>query len=173
MNWTTSKSKATEDNAFAANIAINFLRPDAARTYFFCAKTWKRHTKNKWMARPGLNTGNFWNVLPMKTPISLTNQRHITKTCLYSFDPLKPHFYIVKLRFTGVYIIFLISAQNIDWGYSLELPHWGGSNKYPQSIEAVLTSTHNLCFEQKYEKYQNFLSAKFSFWGGKIFSIFE
>ena len=25
--------------------------------------------------------------------------------------PLKPHFYIVKLRFTGVYIIFLISAQ--------------------------------------------------------------
>ena len=23
--------------------------------------------------------------------------------------------------------------------------------------EAVLTSTHNLCFEQKYEKYQNFL----------------
>ena len=23
---------------------------------------------------------------------------------------------------------------------------------------AVLTSTHNLCFEQKYEKYQNFLS---------------
>ena len=34
----------------------------------------------------------------------------ITKTCLYNFDPLKPHFYIVKLGFTGVYIIFLISA---------------------------------------------------------------
>ena len=36
----------------------------------------------------------------------------ITKTCLYNFDPLKPHFYIVKLGFTEVYIIFLISAQN-------------------------------------------------------------
>ena len=36
---------------------------------------------------------------------------HITKTCLYNFDPLKPHFYIVKLGFTGVCIIFLISAQ--------------------------------------------------------------
>ena len=24
--------------------------------------------------------------------------------------------------------------------------------------EAVLTSTHNLCFELKYDKYQNFLS---------------
>ena len=35
----------------------------------------------------------------------------IAKTRLYNFDPLKPHFYIVKLGFTGVYIIFLISAQ--------------------------------------------------------------
>ena len=33
------------------------------------------------------------------------------ETCLYNFDPLKPHFYTVKLGFTGVYIIFLISAQ--------------------------------------------------------------
>ena len=62
----------------------------------------------------------------------------ITKTYLYNVDPLKPHFYIVKLGFTGVYIIILISAQNIDCGYSLEPPR--------------LTSTHNLCFEQKYEK---------------------
>ena len=41
----------------------------------------------------------------------------ITKTYLYNFDPLKPHFYMVKLGFTGVYIIILISAQNIDCGY--------------------------------------------------------
>ena len=73
----------------------------------------------------------------------------VTKTCLYNFDPLKPHFYIVKLGFTGVYISFLL----LD--------------------EAVLTSTHNLCFEQKYEKYQNFLSENFPIYGGKIFSILE
>ena len=30
--------------------------------------------------------------------------------------------------------IFLISAQNIDCGYSLEPPHRGGSNEYPQSM---------------------------------------
>ena len=38
---------------------------------------------------------------------------YITKTCLpvYNFDPFKPLFYIVKLGFTGVYIIILISAQ--------------------------------------------------------------
>ena len=46
----------------------------------------------------------------------------ITKTCLYNFDSLRPHFYIVKLGFTGVNIIFLISAQNIDCGYLLESP---------------------------------------------------
>ena len=38
--------------------------------------------------------------------------------------------------------------------------------------EAVLTSTHNLCFEQKYEKYQNFYLKIFIF-GGKILNIFE
>ena len=30
--------------------------------------------------------------------------------------------------------IFHISAQNRDCGYSLELPRWGGSNEYPQSM---------------------------------------
>ena len=44
-----------------------------------------------------------------------TNPNHpksiITKTYLYNFDPLKPHFHIVKLGFTGVYIIYLIFAK--------------------------------------------------------------
>ena len=62
------------------------------------------------------------------------NMKSITKTCLYNFDPFKPHFYIVKLGFTGVYIIFLISAENIDCEYSLEPPRRGGSNDYPQSM---------------------------------------
>ena len=70
---------------------------------------------------------------------SLDRKEHIlmktiTKTYLYNLDPLKPHFYIVKLGFTGVYIIFLISAQNIDCGYSLEPPRRGGSNEYPQYV---------------------------------------
>ena len=48
----------------------------------------------------------------------------ITKTCLYNFDPLKPHFYIVKLGCTGVYIMFLISAQKHTLWYSLEPPQF-------------------------------------------------
>ena len=30
--------------------------------------------------------------------------------------------------------IFHISTQNIDYGSSLELPQWGSSNEYPQSM---------------------------------------
>ena len=60
----------------------------------------------------------------------------VTKTCLYNFGPLKSHFYIVKLGFTGVYIILriLFLLKNIDCEYSLEPPRRGGSNEYPQSM---------------------------------------
>ena len=32
-------------------------------------------------------------------------------------------------------------------------------------------STHTLCFEQKYENHQNFLSENFNFFGGEMFNI--
>ena len=86
----------------------------------------------------------------------------ITKTCLYNFDPLKPHFYIVKLGFTGVYIIFLISAQKHRLWYSLEPPRRGGSNEYPQSM-----------FWAEIWSILGFFIWKFSFFRGTIFSIFE
>ena len=38
-------------------------------------------------------------------------QVSITRTCLYDVDPLEPHFYIVKLGFVGVYIIFSYFAK--------------------------------------------------------------
>ena len=87
----------------------------------------------------------------------------ITKTYLYNFDPPPPpSFYTVKLGFTGVYIIFLISAQNIDCRYSLEPPRRGGSNEYPQSM-----------FWAEIRKKIWIFIWKFSFFGGTIFSIFE
>ena len=49
----------------------------------------------------------------------------ITKTHQYKFDPLKPHFYIVKLGFTGVNIIFLISAiKHRLWVQYLQSMFW-------------------------------------------------
>ena len=58
----------------------------------------------------------------------------ITKTCLYNFDPRKPHFYIEKLGLQGYTLFFLFLLNNIDRGYSLEPPRRGGSNEYPQSM---------------------------------------
>ena len=36
--------------------------------------------------------------------------------------------------FQKTFDIFLIFAQNIDCGYTLEPPRRGGSNEYPQSM---------------------------------------
>ena len=41
-----------------------------------------------------------------------------------------------------------------------------------RTASAVLTSTHNLCFEQTHEKYQSFLSENFQLLEVKIFSIY-
>ena len=97
-----------------------------------------------------------WSLWSVATP-------HITRTCLYNFDPLKPHFYIVKLGFTGVHFIFLISARNMDCGYSLEPPHRGGSNEYPQSM----------FWAEIWKNIRNFYLKVFIFFGGKILNIFE
>ena len=71
----------------------------------------------------------------------------MTKTCL-----LKPHFYIVKLGFTGVYISFLISAQKLRlW----VLVRTASSRRYFEY--------HNLYFDQKYENISEFLSENFQF----------
>ena len=83
---------------------------------------------------------------------------NITKTCLYNSDPLEPHFYIVRLGFTGVYISFLISAQNIDCGYSLEPPRRGGSNEYPQSM----------FWAEIWKRYQIFSLKIYIFWWQKF-----
>ena len=53
----------------------------------------------------------------------------VNTTCPYNEYPFIPNFYIVKLGFTGVYIIFLFLLLNIVCGYSLE-----PSNEYPQSL---------------------------------------
>ena len=48
--------------------------------------------------------------------------------------------------------IFHISAQNIDCGYSLELPWRGGSNEYPQSMSLNSSKKNNVypCKPQSY-----------------------
>ena len=37
-----------------------------------------------------------------------------------------------QMKIVDIFLFFF--AQNIDCGYTLEPPHWGGSNEYPQSM---------------------------------------
>ena len=98
--------------------------------------------------------------------VHISLRKHAYSNILKSLPPKNENFQIKNLD------IFHTSAQNIDCGYSLEPHRRGGSNEYQQSMfccskhrlwvlvrtassrrdEAVLTSTHNLCFEQKLEK---------------------
>ena len=57
----------------------------------------------------------------------------ITKTCPCN---IKNFFSVVKFEKNQkkIFDIFLIFAQNIDCGYTLEPPRRGGSNEYPQSM---------------------------------------
>ena len=64
--------------------------------------------------------------------------RHTVK-----FHTLRKHAHAIYRKFFGCknekfywknFEIFLIFAQNIDHGYTLEPPRRGGSNEYPQSM---------------------------------------
>ena len=57
---------------------------------------------------------------------------------------------------------FHISAQNIDCGYSLEPPHRGGSNEYPQSIFLSRNKKNNV-----YPFKPQFYYTKVGFKGGQ------
>ena len=95
---------------------------------------------------------------------TLFDNQYITKICLYNVDPLKSNFHIVKLGFTEVDIIFLISAQKHRLWVLVRTATLsrGGSNEYPQFM-----------FWAVIWKISEFFIWKFSFSGGKHFSIFE
>ena len=66
---------------------------------------------------------------------------NITKTCLYKYIEISPP----KTESSQINSdINHISAQNIDCGYSLEPPHRGGSNEYPQSMFLSTNKENNV-----------------------------
>ena len=70
-------------------------------------------------------------VIDQSPPITPTTHVTLRKHAYQIFQILQPekeNFLIKKSD------IFHIPAQNIDWWYLLEPPHWGGSNEYPQSM---------------------------------------
>ena len=75
------------------------------------------------------------------------------KTCLYNFDSRKTSLLYSK---TGVY-------RGIHYFSYFAKRHRLCVLIRTASLRQFLMRTHNLCFEQKYEKCQNFLSENFPF----------
>ena len=63
-----------------------------------------------------------------------------SRNLAYSFDPLKPHFYTVKLGFTGVCINFLISAQR----HSLWVLVRAASQRRFQQVPTIYVLSRNM-----------------------------
>ena len=70
--------------------------------------------------------------------VSSTLRKHAYSNVLKISPPKTDNFKIKKL------IFFLISAQNIDCGYSLEPPRRGGCNEYPQSMFLSRNKKNNI-----------------------------
>ena len=64
---------------------------------------------------------------------------------VYFLPPYTPVLYSETGVYRGINYFFLISAQKHILGYSLD-----------HLAEAVLTSAHNICFEQEYEQILEF-----------------
>ena len=62
------------------------------------------------------------------------------KTYLYKFDPLKPHFYVVKLGFIGVYMYIIMPRHPKSGGvlcytlWNLECPSVSAPTIRPQLL---------------------------------------
>ena len=84
---------------------------------------------------------------------------YITKSCLFKYTE---NFTTKKWKFSDKKIIFYISAQNMDCGYSLAPSQWGGSNEFPQSMFLSRKNKNNL-----YPYKPQFYCIKVGFKGGQ------
>ena len=79
--------------------------------------------------------------------LTMTFKRLFKTYCHYFLTMLYCHYVNMSVQYTAIFHgckngnfhmkkceIFLIFAQNIDCGYTLEPPQRGGSNEYPQSM---------------------------------------
>ena len=87
-------------------------------------------SKSLYLPAGSLSNASFVGANNVSGPSPVSSGKHVREM----FTPLNPTFYIAKLGYAGVYLIFLFLPQNIDCGYTLEPPRRGGSNVYPQSM---------------------------------------
>ena len=85
----------------------------------------------------------------------------IMKTCLFKYIE---NFTTKKGKFKKKILIFFIFLLKTGCGYSLELPQWGGSNEYPQSMLLSKNKKNNV-----YPCKPQFYFIKWGLRGSKIY----
>ena len=79
---------------------------------------------------------SFFSAFSRNTTNLYSQNRHATsRRHVYTIlTPETPLLHSKTGVYRGIHYFFFISAHNIDYGYSLEPPHQGGSNEYPQCM---------------------------------------
>ena len=122
------------------------------KTTFVTSSLWTAHQAPFYFKRKEL-TPRSLSLFSSRSLLRWEQTQIITKTCLYNFDLLKPHFYTVKRGLQGYTLFCLFLLKNIECAYSLGPPRRGGSNEYPQSM-----------FWAEIWKISAFLSKNLYFW---------
>ena len=81
----------------------------------------------------------FWNGVYSKKSNLFPSLRKHAYSNILKILPSKTESFQIKIL-----IVFHISAQNIDCGYSLELPYWGSFKEYPQSMFLSRNKKNNI-----------------------------
>ena len=134
---------------------------------YFCAHTfasyWQMAFLNQRVGVAGGGGGNDRKNYFMINHHETSRRKHAYIILI----PLKPHFYTVKVGFTGVYINFLISAQNIDCGTCRlwVLVRTASSRRFCR-VPTIYVLSRNM------KNIRSFYLKIFNFWG-EIVYIFE
>ena len=132
----------------------NMLANDAINNVTYNGNNWAYNVKSM---LDSLGLSYIWDNQDTfeKIPFSVISVKQRTLDH-YENTPIQiyRHFHLQKLKIFRYKNsdIFHMSAQNIDCGYSLEPPWWGGSNEYPQSMflirnKKIIYTPVNLSFQ--------------------------
>ena len=143
----------TESLSDVQNTNIGSTWPGQRRAILYCKWTQSNHVffcfyffREFFVSKVSFYTEHIWQIILYTASQKLT---------YINVHPYKPHFYVVKLGFTGVHIIFLISVR-----------------KHRLWVLVRTASPQSMFWAEIWEKYQNFIW-KFSFFGGKIVILFK
>ena len=126
---------------------------------------WMMHfSSRKYLQADDTLFGPLRNTVKWMTHLFSTKYHQIDDTFFPStkYHQVDGTLFLIKIPWSGWYTFPLQSA--IKWMiHFFSTKHFQVDDTQNTIAEVVLTSTHNLCFEQKYEKCQNFLSEIFHF----------